>query len=168
MVFFSAIFAGHTLGFTTKEVIVLYFVVQLSALAGAWLWARPTDVKGPKFVVMWTLAQWCLVVAAAYFVETKGQFFLVAVLAGSGLGAVQAASRAFMANLIPTGQEAELFGFYSLYGKTAAIFGPTIFGLASRLTGGNQRAAIAAVGSFFLIGLPILRGVKAGGLTASR
>jgi MFS-type transporter involved in bile tolerance (Atg22 family) len=35
VVYFSAVFAGHTLGFTTTEVIGLYFAVQLSALAGA-------------------------------------------------------------------------------------------------------------------------------------
>lgn len=165
VVFFSSIFAGHTLGFTTAEVIQLYFIVQLSALAGAWVWARPTDVRGPKFVVVCTLVQWCLVVLAAYFVQTKLQFFVVAILAGTGLGAVQAASRAFMASLIPKGQEAELFGFYALCGKTAAIFGPMIFGLMSRLTGGNQRMAIVAVGLFFLVGLILLHGVKAGGPT---
>ncbi|MFQ5840052.1 MAG: MFS transporter [Candidatus Methylomirabilales bacterium] len=165
VVFFSAIFAAHTLGFTTTEVITLYFVVQLSALAGAWLWARPTDFKGPKFVVMCTLVQWCVVVGAAYFVQTKLQFFVVAVLAGTGLGAVQAASRALMATLIPKSREAEFFGFYSLCGKAAAIFGPMVFGLASWLTGGNQRLAIVAVGLFFLFGLLVLRGVKAGGPT---
>ncbi|MFQ5521039.1 MAG: MFS transporter [Candidatus Methylomirabilia bacterium] len=168
VIFFSAIFAGHTLGFTTAEVIRLYIIVQLSALIGAWLWARPTDFKGPKFVVMWTLVQWCVVVGAAFFVQTKGQFFVVAILAGTGLGSVQAASRAFMASLIPKGREAEFFGFYSLCGKAAAIFGPMIFGLASWLSGGNQRLAIVAVGLFFLLGFFILRGVKAGGPAARR
>ncbi len=167
VVFFSSVFAGHTLGFTTPQVIMLYFVVQLSALLGAWFWGRPTDLKGPKFVVMVTLVQWCLIVAAAYFVQTKAQFFLVAVLAGTGLGAIQAASRTFMATLIPKGQEAELFGFYALVGKTSAIFGPMIFGLASRLTGGNQRIAIVAIGFLFVAGLVLLSGVKAGGPTAA-
>jgi UMF1 family MFS transporter len=167
VVFFSSVFAGHTLGFTTPQVIMLYFVVQLSALLGAWFWGRPTDLKGPKFVLMVTLVQWCLIVVAAYFVQTKAQFFLVAVLAGTGLGAIQAASRTFMAMLIPKGQEAELFGFYALVGKTSAIFGPMIFGLASRLTGGNQRIAIVAIGFLFVAGLVLLSGVKAGGPTAA-
>ncbi|MBI4590422.1 MAG: MFS transporter [Candidatus Rokubacteria bacterium] len=166
VVYFSSVFAGHTLGFTTPQVIQLYFVVQLSALLGAWLWGRPTDVRGPKFVVMVTLIQWCLVVGAAYFVQTKLQFFVVAILAGTGLGAIQAASRTFMTTLIPNGQEAELFGFYALVGKTSAIFGPMIFGLASWLTGGNQRIAIVAIGLFFLAGLLLISGVKAGGPTA--
>ena len=165
VVFFSSVFAGHTLGFSTAEVIGLYFVVQLSALAGAWLWARPIDVWGPRFVVMVTLVQWCIVVIAAYFVTTKGQFYVVAVLAGTGLGAVQAAARTFMANLIPRGREAELFGFYSLCGKSAAVMGPLIFGEVSRLTGGNQRVAILAVGAMFVVGLVLLARVRAGGPT---
>jgi len=163
VVFFSAIFAGHTLGFTTFEVIELFFVVQFSALAGSWLWARPTDTRGPKFVVMCTLVQWCAVVLAAYFVETKAQFYLVAVLAGSGLGAIQAASRTFMANLIPPGREAEFFAFYALVGKTSAVVGPLIFGGVSRATGGNQRLAILAVGLMFLVGMAVLAPVRAGG-----
>jgi UMF1 family MFS transporter len=163
VVFFSSVFAGHTLGFTTTEVILLYLIVQLSALGGAWAWARPTDTRGPKFVVVCTLVEWCLVVVAAFFVQTKAQFFVVAILAGTGLGAVQAASRAFMAGLIPRGQEAELFGFYSLCGKTAAIVGPQVFGITSWATGGNQRAALLAIGLFFLAGLVLVSGVKAGG-----
>jgi UMF1 family MFS transporter len=163
VVYFSSIFAGHTLGFTTAEVIGLYFVVQLSALAGAWLWARPIDTWGPKAVVMVTLVQWCLVVLAAYFVTTKGQFYVVAVFAGTGLGAIQAAARAFMASLIPKGQEASLFGFYSLCGKTAAVMGPVIFGTVSLLTGGNQRAAILAIGLMFVAGFILLARVRAGG-----
>jgi UMF1 family MFS transporter len=163
VVYFSSVFAGHTLGFSTAEVIGLYFVVQLSALGGAWLWARPIDTRGPRFVVAVTLVQWCAVVLAAYFVTTKGEFYAVAVLAGTGLGAVQAAARAFMASLIPPGREAELFGFYSLCGKTAAVMGPVIFGTVSRLTGGNQRVAILAVGLMFVVGLVLLLRVRAGG-----
>jgi len=168
VVYFSSVFAGHTLGFTTPEVIQLYFVVQLAAVVGAWAWARPTDMRGPKFVVMVTLVQWCAVVVAAYFVETKAQFFAVAVVAGTALGAAQAAGRAFMAALIPPGREAELFGFYALCGKTAAILGPLVFGLTSRLTGGNQRIAIVSVGAFFVIGLTLIRGVDAGGPVGRR
>jgi UMF1 family MFS transporter len=161
--FFSSIFARQTLGFEFGELIGLYFVVQLSALAGAWAWARPTDTRGPRFVVICMLVQWCVVVTAAYFVRTKAEFYVVAVLAGTGLGPIQAASRAFMASLIPRGQEAELFGFYSLCGKTSAIVGPMVFGGISRATGGNQRLAIVAVGVMFVVGLALLARVRAGG-----
>jgi UMF1 family MFS transporter len=168
VILFAAIFAGKTLGFTFPETIGLFLLVQVTALAGSAAWARPTDTRGPKFVVMVTLVQWTAVTVLAYFVQTKGQFWLVAVLAGTGLGAIQAASRTFMATLVPAGREAEFFGFYSLVGKTGAVLGPLVFGGVSWMLAGNQRAAIGAVGAFFLVGLVLLRRTAAGGPTARR
>ena len=163
VVAFSAIFAAQTLGFPMERLIILYIVVQVSALGGALAWAKPIDHLGPKRVVMITLVQWSAVVVTAYFVETAAQFWILAVVAGTGLGAVQAASRTFLASLCPEGMEAELFGFYSLCGKSSAVIGPLIFGGISHAAGGDQRAGILAIGSFFIIGLALLSRVKAGG-----
>jgi UMF1 family MFS transporter len=165
VVTFSAVFAAKTLGFAFTEIIGLFMLVQLTALAGSAVWARPADTLGPKLVVATTLAQWTAVTVLAYFVQAKWQFWVVAVLAGTGLGAIQAASRTFMATLIPAGREAEFFGFYQLVGKTGAILGPLVFGGVSRALGGNQRAAIVAVGLFFVVGLLLLARVQAGGPT---
>ncbi|HSF06390.1 MAG TPA: MFS transporter [Methylomirabilota bacterium] len=165
VVTFSAVFAAKTLAFTFTEIIGLFALVQLTALAGSAAWARPADTRGPKFVVAITLVQWTAVTVLAYFVQTKWQFWVVAVLAGTGLGAIQAASRTFMATLIPAGREAELFGFYQLVGKTGAILGPLVFGGVSWALEGNQRAAIVAVGLFFVVGFVLLTRVPAGGPT---
>ena len=164
---FAGVFAAKTLGFSFTEIIVLFMIVQIAALAGSAAWAVPTDRRGPRFVVRATLVQWAVVTVAAFFVEEKWHFWLVAVLAGTGLGAIQAASRSFMATLIPRGREAEFFGFYALVGKTGAIFGPLVFGGVSWLLAGNQRAAIVAVGSFFVIGFVLLMRVQAGGPTGA-
>ena len=166
VVAFAGVFAAKTLGFSFEEIIGLFMLVQISALIGSTAWARATDRLGPRLVVRVTLLQWTLVTVLAYFVHVKWQFWVVAVLAGTGLGAVQAASRTFMATLIPVGREAEFFGFYSLVGKTGAVMGPLVFGGVSWLLAGNQRAAIVAVGLFFVVGLALLGRVRAGGPTA--
>jgi UMF1 family MFS transporter len=165
VIFFAAGFAVQTLQFSSTEALGLFTLVQASALAGAFLWARPTDTVGPKPVVMAMLVQWSVAVTAAYMVHSKSGFFLIAILAGSGLGAIQAASRAFMSTLIPKGREGDFFGFYSLCGKSAAILGPLIFGHVSAATGGNQRAAILSVIVLFIVGGILLSRVKAGGPT---
>lgn len=165
VIFFAAGFAVQTLQFSSTEALGLFTLVQASALAGAFLWARPTDTMGPKPVVMAMLVQWSVAVTAAYMVHSKSGFFLIAILAGSGLGAIQAASRAFMSTLIPKGREGDFFGFYSLCGKSAAILGPLIFGHVSAATGGNQRAAILSVIVLFIVGGILLSRVKAGGPT---
>jgi UMF1 family MFS transporter len=167
IILFSAVFAAKTLGFATTEIIGLFLIVQVTALVGAMAWARVTDARGPKLVVSLMLVQWTVVTVIAFYVEHKWQFLIVAVLAGTGLGAIQAASRTFMATLIPPNREAEFFGFYALVGKTGAIVGPAVFGGISRATGGDQRAAIAVVGLLFLAGLALLARVRAGGPTAA-
>lgn len=156
---FSGIFAATTLKFTTPEVIKLFLAVQFSALAGALLLARPTDRWGAKRVISLTLLLWVGVSIGAYLAQTKATFTAVAVTAGLGLGSIQAASRALMASLIPRGKESELFGFYALCGKSSSILGPLVFGAVSYLAG-NQRAAVAAVGVFFIVGLLLLQRVK--------
>jgi UMF1 family MFS transporter len=165
---FSAVFAATTLGFSFTEIIALFVVVQVTALAGSAVWAGPTDAYGPRRVIALTLVQWALVTLLAFFVTAKWEFWVVGVIAGLGLGAIQAASRTLMATLVPAGREAEFFGFYALVGKTGAVLGPLVFGLVSRAMHGNQRAAIIAVGSFFVIGLALLSRVSAGGPTAVR
>jgi len=160
---FTAIFATTTLGFRMEQIILLFVVVQLSALLGALAWAKPTDRLGPKSVVLVMLVQWSAVVAAAYFIEQQIHFFILAAIAGTGLGAIQAAARCFMATLVPKGREAEFFGFYALCGKSAAILGPLLFGWISFASGGNQRISILSVLAFYLVGASLLARVKAGG-----
>ena len=164
---FAGVFAAKTLGFAMTEIIILFMVIQVTALAGSAAWARATDSRGPKFVVAVMLIQWTAVTVLAYFVETKWHFWIVAVLAGTGLGAIQAASRTFMALLIPNGREAEFFGLYALVGKTGALLGPFVFGMVSVLLLGNQRVAIITVSAFFVVGFLLLQRVPAGGPTGN-
>jgi len=162
-IYFTGIYASTTLDFAGVELIYLFVVVQVSALIGAFLLAAPTDRWGPKPVVSLTLIAWTAITVAVYFVHTKATFFAVIVFAGTGLGAIQAASRAFVSRLIPAGKEGEIFGFYALCGKSSAILGPLILGTVSHALGGNQRVALLSLAVFFLSGLILLQRVEAPG-----
>ncbi len=161
VIVFSSIFAATTLGFKSEELIGLYLVVQVTALAGAFIMARPIDFWGPKKVVSLSLGLWVLVTILVYFIYRKSFFFAAASMAGLGLGTVQAATRAFFAQFIPSGEESRYFGVYSLVGKTSAVLGPLIFGAVSSLTK-NQRPAVAAVSILFIAGFAILQTVNGG------
>jgi UMF1 family MFS transporter len=110
----AGVVATETFGFDQQGTIVLFLIVQLSALVGAFALARPTDRLGPKRVLNGVLTLWIVVGVAAYFIQGQTQFYILAVLAGLGLGSVQSASRAFLSSLIPDGKEARMFGFYAL------------------------------------------------------
>ncbi len=159
---FSGIFAATTLGFKAQELVMLYLIIQATALIGAFFMARAIDYWGPKKIVMLSLALWIATVTAIYFLQTKMQFMIIASIAGLGLGTVQASSRAFFAQFIPDGGESEYFGVYSLVGKSSAILGPLLFGFISSLTH-SQRPAVLSIAALFLAGLIVIQMVKAGG-----
>lgn len=156
----AGVIAGVTFGFTTQGVIILFLIVQFSALVGALTLARPTDRMGPKRVLTGVLVLWVAAGVAAYFIQGQGAFYILAVVAGFGLGSVQSASRAFVASLIPDGREAQMFGFYALCGKSSSVLGPLLFGWATYLAAGNQRPGFLVLTALFLIGLILLQRVR--------
>ena len=159
-VHFASLYAKRTLAFSNTELLVLLAIVQVTALVGAAIMARPTDERGPRWTVRILCLWWVGVVVLAYVATDKIFFFVVAALAGLGLGSIQSASRAFMSRMIPDGREAELFGFYALCGKSGAILGPLLFGQLSSAFG-NQRPAVLVVGVLYLVGLALVSRVPA-------
>lgn len=159
VVFFAASYATETLAFTPLQVLGMLAIVQITALLGSMIMGGPTDRYGPRWTVRIMLVWWVGVAVSAYLAEGKIFFLIVAGLAGLGLGSIQAASRAFMARLIPHGRESEFFGFYALCGKTGSVLGPVTFGVVKLVTG-NQRPAVLAVAAFYLFGLLLLKGVN--------
>ena len=162
VIVFSSSLAATTFGFLQMELITLFLVVQVTALLGALALAKPTDAWGPKRVVSLSLLLWSLISVSAFLVSAKSQFWILACVAGLGLGSVQAGTRAFFTQFIPKGKEAEYFGVYSFVGKTSAIIGPIVFGQVSAASG-SQRPAILSIAVFFILGLILLNRVKGGG-----
>jgi len=156
----AGVVAGGTFGFSDAETIMLFLVVQFSALIGAFALAKPTDAWGPKKVLNGVLVVWIGAAVSAFFIQDRNVFFAMAVVVGLGLGSVQSASRAFMASLIPEGRESEMFGFYALCGKSSSVMGPLLFGFTTRLAGGNQRPGFLVLTVLFIIGLALLQRVK--------
>ncbi len=159
VIYFSSIFASHTLGFSMNELIVLFLSVQLSAMAGAFFFGFVTDRIGARKVIIISLLIWCALIAETYTVEGHKGFFLIALAGGIAMGACQSASRTFMGQSVPPGRESEFFGFYSLYGRFSSIAGPLLFGTVASLTG-DQRNAVLCTLIFFLGGLFLILRVK--------
>lgn len=159
IIVYAGIVATSTFGFDQADTIMLFLIVQFSALIGAFSLAKPTDRWGPKKVLNGVLVVWIMVSISAFFIQDPMVFYGMAVVAGLGLGSVQAASRSFMALLIPEGKESEMFGFYALCGKSSSVLGPTLFGYVTLMGGGNQRPGFLMLAGFFFLGLFLLQRV---------
>jgi UMF1 family MFS transporter len=76
---------------------------------------------------------------------------VLAFLVATSQGGIQALSRSYFGKLIPAEHAGEFFGFYNIFGKFAAITGPFLVGLITRVTG-HSRFGILSIIVLFIIG----------------
>jgi UMF1 family MFS transporter len=151
----SAIFGREELGLSQGTILGCFLMIQFVAMPGALVFGRFADRWGPKRSVLGSLALFTMVTMYAYFMEHGWEFWILAFIIALILGGSQAVSRSLFASLIPSGKNAEFFGFYAISAKFASIFGPFIFALIAHLTGSLRLSILALVG-FFAIGIILL------------
>jgi UMF1 family MFS transporter len=149
---FFGIYAATTLEFSVLELFALGALMQVPSALGAVVFGLVQDRLGARRTLQIALALWILVSATVALATEKRTFWAIAMVAGLGIGSVQASSRALVGAFSPIGKSGEFFGLWGLAGKAAYACGPLIFGFVSSATG-NQRAAVWVNGLFFLAGL---------------
>lgn len=155
VIYFAALYASNTIGFTTEEITVMFIAMNVVAAAGAISFGWVADRIGQKRTIFISLAIWLAAVVIAYFSYSKASFYVVAALAGIGMGSCQSVTRSLVSLFTPKEKAAEFFGFLGIAGKALAFLGPLIFGIISKATG-SQRPAILAIGVFFIVGAILL------------
>ncbi len=155
VIYFASLYASRTIGFTTEEILIMFIAMNVVAAAGALSFGWIADRIGQKRAIFISLSIWIAAVVVAYFSYSKGSFYVVATLAGIGMGSSQSVTRSLLALFTPKENAAEFFGFLGIAGKALAFVGPIVFGTVSQATG-SQRPAILSVGVFFIVGMILL------------
>ncbi len=162
-------FAKEELKFETWELIITILILQIVAIGGALFFAKVSEQRGNKFALLIMLFIWMLTCVFAYFIDTKLQFYAVAVSVGILMGGTQALARATYSKLLPVGttDTASYFSFYDVVEKVATVLGTFIFGfITNRMD--SMRPSVLALGAFFLLGLIFLQGTKIQHLKVSK
>ncbi len=153
----SGAYAEETLGLSAQEIIITFLIVQFVAFGGALAFGAIAGRVGTKPAIMASLVVWIGIAVAAFFLP-EGEalpLYVLAVFVGFVLGGVQALSRSLYGSMIPEEASAEFYGFYSVFSKFSAIWGPLVFALVSNATGSGRPAILSVVG-FFAVGLAVL------------
>ncbi|MDY6822856.1 MAG: MFS transporter [Thermodesulfobacteriota bacterium] len=79
-------------------------------------------------------------------------FFTMGGLIALAQGGIQSLSRSLFGKMIPKDRSAEFFGFYNIFGKFAAILGPSLMGLTTLLTGSSRYGVLSIMGLFIIGG----------------
>ncbi|MFC4351183.1 MFS transporter [Fodinicurvata halophila] len=156
---FGAIYAAGTFGMEFEEILLFGIVLNISAGIGAFTLGMLDEQLGSKRIIMLSLVALIIIGVLLIVTQSITVFWVLGAAIGCFFGPVQSASRALMAQIAPEGMEARMFGLYSLSGKAIAFVGPAVLGLVTDIFD-SQRAGMATIAVFFLVGLLVLMGVK--------
>jgi len=151
----ATIYGKEELKLTTTHLMMTLLVIQVIAIFGALIFSRLAGFIGSKRAVMVTLVLWSGIVVYAYFITSATEYFILGVAVGIVLGGSQALSRSFYGSMIPEEASAEFYGFYSVFSKFSAIWGPLVFAVIRHLAG-SSRLSIVTLVVFFIAGLVLL------------
>jgi MFS transporter, UMF1 family len=151
----ATIYGKDELGFSTTHLMITLLVIQVVALVGALAFGKLAERFSAKTALMIALALWGLVVIYAYRMTTPTEYFALGVIVGVVLGGSQALSRSLYGSMIPVEASAEFYGFYSVFNKFSAIWGPLVFAIIRETTGSGRQAILSLI-VFFVVGLVLL------------
>ncbi len=151
----ATIFGKDELNLRDEILLGTLLLVQFIGIGGAILFSRVARTFGSKKVLIFVLFLWSGILCYAYFIENSVDFLLLGLAVGLVLGGSQAISRSMYGAMIPKESSAEFFGFYSVFEKFSAIWGPFVFGIIRQVTGTARLSILSLVG-FFITGIVIL------------
>ncbi len=146
---------GMGLGFPDHALITSLLLVQVVAFPAALAYGRLAGVIGAKSAILTAIAAYGGITLLAYFMTQLWEFYALAALVGLFQGGIQALSRSLYAQIIPPERSGQFFGFYNMLGKFAAVLGPALMGIVTRVTG-TPRLGILSLMALFAAGAVLL------------
>nr|WP_172596319.1 MFS transporter [Petrocella atlantisensis] len=148
-------YATDSLGLDPTDVFMLLgilLVIQLIAFPCALIYGVLAKRYSTKKMIVVAIITYIITTIFAFTMTQLWHVFVLGGLIGSAQGGIQALSRSYFAKIIPKNNSNEFFGFYNIFGKFAAIIGPTLMALVATITG-VTRYSILAIIPLFILGL---------------
>lgn len=150
---------GISIGFESSDLIVALLVTQFVGFPAAIVFGYLGVKIGARRAIFIAIAVYLFVSIWGTFIQSKKEFFILAIIVGLVQGGIQALSRSYYAKIIPVDKSAEYFGFYNMLGKFSVVIGPVLIGGVGLLVKSMgyssniaSRAGIMSVSFFFIAG----------------
>jgi UMF1 family MFS transporter len=159
---FGGVLAAGTFGFSPGDVIIFAIAANVVAGVSTISVGYLDDRLGAKPVIVTALVGLVISGSLVFLLHDGGTtvFWIFGLMLCLFVGPAQSASRTFLARLIPTGREGEVFGLYATTGRAATFLAPTAFAIFVTI-GGAQYWGILGIVLVLLVGLLLLIPVKA-------
>ena len=141
---FGAVLAAGTFGMSAADVIVFGAAANIVAGLSTMAFGMLDDRLGPKRVILISLGSLVVLGVLVFLFHDGGAtvFWVLGLLLTVFVGPAQAASRSFLARLVPEGKGGEIFGLYATTGRVVSFLSPAAFGifiwLGAQVTGAEN------------------------------
>jgi len=172
---FASILGAVLYGMDQQQLIIFMILVQVTSVAGAYVFGQIVDRAGGKRALVISLLLMVASVVWMYLNYSLVAFYVIGGLAGFALTGVQSVSRSMVGLLSPEGKSAEFYGFFAVTGRTSSFIGPTVYGWLAAAAAGwfeaagrtslvaeqlGLRVALFSIVAFLVVGLGLLLTVK--------
>lgn len=166
---FGAVLAAGTFGMSAGDVIVFGAAANILAGVSTIAFGLLDDHLGPKQVIVLSLVALVILGMGVFLLHDGGPavFWTLGLAMTAFVGPAQAASRSFLARVIPEGHSGEIFGLYATTGRVVSFISPAAFAaaiwLGARLSGeeNTQYWGILGIALVLVAGLAVLLPVRA-------
>jgi UMF1 family MFS transporter len=146
---------GARLNLDAGDMVQALLITQFVGVPAALAFGKVGERVGAKRAIFFGLAVYVVVVAWGAFIDSTREFYMLAIFVGLVQGGVQSLSRSLFVRLIPASHASELFGFYNMLGKFAAVIGPMLMGFVAMFTD-SPRWPLLSLILLFVIGGALL------------
>ena len=153
----AAAFGEKVLHLGASKLILTILIIQLVAIAGAYLMSLLASYIGNIRVLILVVCIWIIICISAFLITNEVQFYILATSVGLVMGGIQSLSRSTYSKLLPTAEKdvTAFFSFYDVTEKLAIVIGLFSFALIEQITNDIRYSALSLT-LFFVIGLILL------------
>ncbi|MFU8784524.1 MFS transporter [Aliidiomarina sp.] len=163
---FIGIYSTGELGLSQTDLVAVFLATQFSALFGAIGFGIVERFIGARKVLFIVIGLWIIAISGMYGIydiaawldmSVRNVFLVIALLAGTGIGSIQASSRSLVGLLASPERDGSAFGLWGVFNRLAMLLAAT-FGIAADLL--TRQSALLLVIAFFVIGAILLTRVN--------
>ncbi len=166
IILLATIFGKTEIGMTTGSLIITIILIQLVAIAGAYLFSRLSNKIGniaslKITILIWGLASYGATLLDKNDPDVQMKFYILGGFIGLVMGAIQTLSRSTYSKLLPedTTDNATYFSFFDVTEKLAIVWGTFIFGIVLSVTD-SMKTSILLLSVFFFVSFIVLSFIK--------
>lgn len=147
---------GSSLDIDSTQLILALLVTQFVAFPSAIAYGLMAGKYGTlRMILIAVFAYVCIVLFAAFFLQSAFEFWILAIAVGMFQGGIQALSRSYFGKLVPKERANEYYGFFDIFGRYASVMGTFLVATVTSLTG-SANYGVLSIGVLLIIGFVLL------------